>query len=197
MNYWFSSKHWRKALVSGFTVDWSPGQRSVAETRIADQQLDWFLRLRLCAIRFHELSGLNRVKFILQRAHKLKAAAKWLFRIFWRSPQRDPVIAISEPAATPDNGEDWIRSSLEKDVHYRRLSLGYVPYPYTGRMTLIRAKDHLHSTDDPTLGWRYVASDVDLHVVPGTHATCVTTFLDLVAGHLKSSLENSRIGIET
>ena len=49
--------------------------------------------------------------------------------------------------------------------------------------------EHRDATDDPTVGWGRVASEVDLHVVPGDHGTCVTEFLDIVAEHLKSSLD--------
>ncbi len=163
----------------------------------ADQQLDWFLRLRGFAIRFNELSGLKRVNFVLQRAHKLKAAGKWLGRIFWRIPRGGPAVAIPEPAPIPDSPEDWNRILQENNVHYHRLATGHVAYRYPGRITLIRANDHAHSTDDPTLGWRHVASDVDLHVVPGNHDTCLTKFLDLVAEHLKSSLDNFSVGSES
>jgi amino acid adenylation domain-containing protein len=164
----------------------------------AAERLDSFLRLRRLAIHIDELSGVARwAAFLWGKAHKLKAAPKWLARAFRRNSRRYPQVTTPQPARIPESAADWERILQEKEAHYRRLTMGYVAYPYRGRITLIRATEHPHATDDPTLGWRQVASEVDLHVVPGDHATCVTKFLDIVAEHLKSSLDKLSVGSES
>lgn len=46
----------------------------------------------------------------------------------------------------------------------------YVPQNYPNRITLFRAAEQSDSIgDDPTLGWSAVASDIQLHQVPGNH----------------------------
>lgn len=127
--------------------------------------------------------------FLWEKAHNLKAAPKWLARVFQRNSRRNPHATTPQPARIPESAADWERILQEKHVHYRRLTQGHVAYPYRGRITLIRATEHRDAQDDPALGWRHVASEVDLHVVPGDHATCVTKFLDIVAEHFKSSLD--------
>ena len=156
----------------------------------AAERQDWFLRLRRLAIHFDELSGLEqRAAFLWGKAHKLKAVPQWLARVFQRNSRRNPRMTTPQPARIPESAADWERILQEKHVHYRRLTESHVAYPYHGRITLIRATEHRDATDDPTVGWGRVASEVDLHVVPGDHGTCVTEFLDIVAEHLKSSLD--------
>ena len=145
----------------------------------ADQQLDWFVRLRNFAIGFKELSGLKRVMFVLEKANKLKRRRSGFRKSFGETPGATRLYELANQLRIPESAEDWNRSLQEKYVHYRRVSTGYVAYPYNGRITLIRAREHRHSTDDPTLGWRHVASDIDLHVIPGNHATCLTDFSTL------------------
>lgn len=162
------------------------------------QQLDWFARLRNFVIAFNELSGFKRVMFLLKRVNRLCAAAKWLPQIFWRNSRRNPVITIPQQAApTQGSPEEWNRSLQEKYVYYRRLMTRYVAYPYQGRISLICSRDRRHSTDDPTLGWRDVAPDIDLHVIPGNHYTCLTDHLRILAEHLKSCLDKLYVGSES
>jgi len=164
----------------------------------AAERLDWFLRLRRLAIHFDELSGVEqRAAFLWGKAQKLKAAPKWLARVFQGNSWRNPHVATPQPARIPESAADWERILQEKHVHYIRLTQGYVAYPYRGRITLIRATEHRDATDDPTLGWGQVASEVDLHVVPGDHSTCVTKFLDIVAEHLKSSVDKLSVESES
>ena len=164
----------------------------------AAERMDWFLRLRRLAIHFDELSGVEqRAAFLWGKAQKLKAAPKWLARVFQRNSRRNPHVTTPQPARIPESAADWERILQEKHVHYIRLTQGYVAYPYRGRITLIRATEHRDATDDPTLGWGQVASEVDLHVVPGDHSTCVTKFLDIVAEHLKSSVDKLSVESES
>jgi hypothetical protein len=76
-------------------------------------------------------------------------------------------------------------------AHYRRLVNGYVPRPYAGRLTIFRARDEKRATDDPSLGWRSLAQDVDPHVIPGDHIGCVDLAenLPILAEHLKVCLD--------
>ncbi len=46
----------------------------------------------------------------------------------------------------------------------------YVPQPYPNRITLFRAAEQSDAIEqDPTLGWSTLASDIQLHQVPGNH----------------------------
>jgi amino acid adenylation domain-containing protein len=157
----------------------------------ADQQLDCFLRLRDFVICFGELSGLKQVTFVLKKVRKLGQAAKLLARLLWRNCQPKGVFTIPQPAApTPDNPAGSNRRAPWNPTRSSRVVGGYVAYPYSGRVTVFSSNERQHKTDDPTLGWRHVASEVDLHVIPGDHQTCLTEHFDVSAKYLKSCLDN-------
>jgi amino acid adenylation domain-containing protein len=155
----------------------------------AGEQLDWFLHFQTFVACFNELSGFKRVTFVLEKINNLKALAKQLPRIPWRTFRRNRINASTQPVAwTLEKPENlWADSTIE---HYSRLVTGYVAYPYAGRITVIRSNDcRQHSTDDPTLGWRQVSSDIELHVVPGDHQTCVRDSIPILAARLRSCLD--------
>ena len=56
-----------------------------------------------------------------------------------------------------------------------RATRNYLPRRYPGRITLFRAAQELTGmSSDPTLGWnKWAAEGVDVHVVPGNHASMV------------------------
>jgi len=163
----------------------------------ADQQLDLFMRWRLFVTCFNELSGLKRVTFVLKKVSKLRAAAKWFAHIFRREYPRDLVAAIPEAVdLTPDNPEDWNRVLEAQTKHYNRAVAYHVPYPYSGCVTLFLSNERRYSTDEPTMGWRDVAAEVDLHVIPGTHQTCLGEHLEVLAQHLKPCLDKLHLGLE-
>ena len=162
----------------------------------AAERLDWFLRLRDLAIRFRESSGVERAAMLWEKAHKLIGAPKWLWRAIGLR-RRNSGVSTNLPGRITENAADWERVLQERHAHYYRLTMGHVAHLYRGRITLIRATEHQHTTDDPTLGWGHVASEVDLHVVPGDHGTCLTKFLDRVGEHMKSSLDKLSVGSES
>ena len=75
----------------------------------------------------------------------------------------------------------------------------YNPKPYPGRLTLIRADDHLSMLEiDKSLGWGTLAKGgVEVHIVPGDHYTMFSRpNVKLLAEKLNSCLRNAdRIGI--
>ena len=56
-----------------------------------------------------------------------------------------------------------------------RATRNYVLRRYPGRITLFKAHDELGNTSlDPSLGWsKWAAEGVEVHIVPGNHATMV------------------------
>jgi amino acid adenylation domain-containing protein len=65
---------------------------------------------------------------------------------------------------------------------YRHAVLRYIPGPYSGRVVLFRTNElHLRAPNDPTAGWRHVASNLEVCPIPGDHHTCVTQHLESLA----------------
>jgi thioesterase domain-containing protein/acyl carrier protein len=71
----------------------------------------------------------------------------------------------------------------------------YVLHHYSGRITLFKAtQDFAGTASDPTLGWsEWAAAGVDVHVVPGNHATMVyKPHVEVLAEELRACLYQAR-----
>jgi surfactin family lipopeptide synthetase C len=76
---------------------------------------------------------------------------------------------------------------------YARAMSSYVPQKYVGQVTLFWPQEWVTDTsDDPAVGWRDVATDVDLHIVPGGHLTCLIQHTEELAKHLQSCLNTAQ-----
>jgi thioesterase domain-containing protein len=77
--------------------------------------------------------------------------------------------------------------------NYSRALQGYVPRPYSGRVALLwPAKERWKRDRDPTFGWGRVASQLETHVVPGGHITCITEHMESLADRMKACLEEAQ-----
>jgi len=96
------------------------------------------------------------------------------------------------PAATP--------RALDRRTylvaHYKRGMDGYRPRRYRGRVTIIWARENREELAqrrvDPTLPWRRLASELALHVVPGSHMTMVTDHVQALAECLRGCLDHAQ-----
>jgi len=73
-----------------------------------------------------------------------------------------------------------------------RATQNYVLHRYPGRITLFTAGQELAGTSsDPTLGWsQWAAAGVEVHVVPGNHATMVyKPHVEVLAEKLRACLD--------
>ncbi len=79
--------------------------------------------------------------------------------------------------------QDWLGA-------YDWIASVYVPRPYPGKVTLFWA------SEEPALraGWSKMphAAEQEIHVVPGTHTTCRTDYLQDLAEHLRTCLEKAQ-----
>lgn len=80
-----------------------------------------------------------------------------------------------------------------------RATQKYVLRPYPGRITLFKASQELAGTSsDPTFGWsEWAGGGVDIHVVPGNHATMVyKPYVAVLAEQLRACLDQVRAAEE-
>lgn len=76
-----------------------------------------------------------------------------------------------------------------------RATQNYVLHHYPGRITLFKAGQELAGvSSDPTLGWsEWAAGGVDVHVVPGNHATMVyKPHVEVLAERLRACLDQAQ-----
>jgi thioesterase domain-containing protein/acyl carrier protein len=98
----------------------------------------------------------------------------------------------------PPHGSPHFETSLfrwldrqEKHRAYRHAVVGYIPEPYSGRVVLLRTNDlQSRAPDDPTVGWRRFASQLEVCPIPGDHYTCVTEHLESLAASLATYLRD-------
>jgi amino acid adenylation domain-containing protein len=60
----------------------------------------------------------------------------------------------------------------------------YVCQPYAGRIAVLQPEDDVRHLADPSRGWKDVAGEVDVHLIPGGHSTAISKHPDQVAAIL-------------
>jgi hypothetical protein len=109
----------------------------------------------------------------------------------------------------------WAEESLVSpaaDDHlmaaYYRAVASYVRRPYAGRVAIVWPTDvpvntlggsplQWSSASDPSLGWRKVAAEVEVHALPGDYTTSITTHVQALANRMKVSVKAARSGQRT
>jgi surfactin family lipopeptide synthetase A len=141
-----------------------------------DKEVDVFLRWRYRLVHAIELWNDGILAFL----------AYYLRRF---SGRRQSEAADSNGA--PEGMEGYIEDKMT--IGYIRATSQYVPAKgYQGRITLARSMEGPSArTGDPYMGWSRVCDDIQVLQVPGSHATCLTENLDVVAGHLRVCLDEA------
>ncbi|MBN1479447.1 amino acid adenylation domain-containing protein [candidate division KSB1 bacterium] len=99
--------------------------------------------------------------------------------------------------APPDFGIDETRRFLRVFYNNNAAAQHYAPSRYPGRLTLFIADEEDETLknkyrDDPTLGWRSLATDVDVQTVPGSHLNLLTRpYVETLAVKLKMCIEKA------
>jgi amino acid adenylation domain-containing protein len=156
------------------------------------RELDAFIRLRNVLYAYRALSGIERIKFVFERARKIaKALPNVVWKRFAPAVRRNPGMTgrLAEPIDVDGAGwEDLI-------PHYRRLWRGYVVRPYSGHITLLRTNDHKALENDTTLGWGRITADLEVYITPGDHNGCVMDpdNLAMLGQRLKACLDRRQV----
>lgn len=146
-------------------------------------ELECFFWLHEQSIALDELSGSQKFRFVLRKFRWLPRITQSLIRRLRKelSEQASPV----RPGGTDLRGA-WTTERIS--MHYAHLLRAYLPRFYPGRLVVFSAIER--RTDDPALGWRNLASAVDVHTVPGDHQSCLSVVenIRVFAERLKSCL---------
>ena len=146
----------------------------------SDQQMDWFKKLRDSFIRLREASKQRAYANVLYVGRKMLNIAKTAARGFVPKGRQGSTENYIAPVSTFDLKGSAYHSAIE----------GYVPSRYKGRVVLFRSETmQLRAPVDPTAGWGQVATDVEVHWIPGEHHTCLTEHVGTLAEHLATCLD--------
>jgi len=86
---------------------------------------------------------------------------------------------------------------------YRRAVASYVRRAYSGRVALFWPSEvpintlggsplQWESAKDPSLGWRTLAANIEIHQLPGDYTTSITRHVQILANRLKTSVKRVR-----
>lgn len=174
---------------------------SKPDRRNPEQRLERFLSFRDRVVRAEgirnyyrarltELSHMNRREKTVFFKEKSGALAANLLAALASVVRSAP--SQAQPPAASGTTQMLDERRRQIAAAYDRALLGYVERPYRGRVTVFWPDElPLNDPNDPTAGWRKVATEVDVHRVPGGHITCVTSNIHNLARTLKVSLDKT------
>jgi amino acid adenylation domain-containing protein len=146
-----------------------------------DQQRYWLMELHELLTQLDGMTPRQRAAFALSSPRRIL----WLVRS----------ASAGVPAVDP-GPEGAPGTPQERRAHLRRTYLGldaeYVPRRYEGPVTLLWPSEDPAGADEAARWWRRVAPRVDVRVVPGTHATCLTAHVGASAEVLRGCLREPR-----
>jgi amino acid adenylation domain-containing protein len=160
-----------------------------------DKQQELFLRAREFAIRLSEIR-----QYYSQRVKELSECSMAERMAFVGRKGRQGLQSLAalfsqekrQSAAASAIGQIEERHQASHDA-YTRAMLSYVPRKYSGRVTLFWPSEWaMENSSDPTAGWRDVAAEVDVHIVPGGHLTCLIQHTAELAGQLQMCLHRAQ-----
>jgi thioesterase domain-containing protein len=111
----------------------------------------------------------------------LRTARTDLLRLLGTPPE-----ALGIPGPAFDDPERRLR-----DVRFRGILMNYRPKPYPGRVVLLRTRSlQGNYPSDRTAGWGKLVAQIEVHELPGNHATCQTEHVGVVAEHIGRCLHD-------
>jgi thioesterase domain-containing protein len=111
-------------------------------------------------------------------------------RLFLKTAPKESAPGLADLIDMDEYPKDYVRFA---QAHWQAL-LSYRPAPYTGRVTLFRARKQPLMSLDPTLGWsRLAEGGVALNVIPGTHEKMLEEpNVQILATELKACLAEAQ-----
>jgi amino acid adenylation domain-containing protein len=148
------------------------------------RELGFFFWLYQQSIALDELSFSQKFPFVLRKFRRLPQITQSLVR-----RRRRELPEQASPVRTGGTNLQGAWTAERIHMHYSHLLRAYVPRFYPGRLVVFRALEG--PTDDPALGWRDLASVVDVHAVPGDHHSCLSVVenIRVFAEGLKTCLD--------
>jgi amino acid adenylation domain-containing protein len=148
------------------------------------RELACFFWLYQQSVASDELSCSQKFRFVLRKFRRLPQISQSLI------PRRRKELPDQTSPVRP--GEFPLRAAWTTErihMHYAHMLRAYLPRFYPGRLSVFRAAEG--RIDDPSLGWRNLASAVDVHAVPGDHHSCLSVAenIRVFAERLKSCFD--------
>ncbi len=158
---------WLKALIR--SAGWLLRLKADTQTRL-------FVRLRKFVMRASTAHREGIWKFLTLCARTAKTD---ILRLAGTPPEE---LGIPGPPLDDPDGP-------LADLQYRGILMNYRPKSFAGHVLLMRTHlAHVFYPTDRTSGWGKLAGQVEVHELPGDHATCQTEHIGVVAEHIARRL---------
>jgi amino acid adenylation domain-containing protein len=138
-----------------------------------------FLRWWNFIFELERRSASERIAFTLGKLPRV--AGRWMRRLHHREGD----------GQRTDSPADETTEATRRGVAYLRLEHEFMPRRYPGRIALFWPEDDEERPDEAAARWSKVADEVELHVLAGTHKTCVTKHVRALAGELQACLDRA------
>jgi thioesterase domain-containing protein len=179
-----------RGLVERFGTWWglTPHERLHLYTRVRRGVPELVELGGHCARRLRDLSKSDLDGWVTALRRKTRRSREMFARPFRRG-RRHAAPPDAAPASPETSGPTDLLS--EPLAHtYARVLAGHIPRRYAGAITLLRAGDT--SAGKPDGGWRAVARNVDVHVIPGDHETSRTEHVRALSERLSACLQKAQ-----
>jgi amino acid adenylation domain-containing protein len=172
-------------------LDTGPGRRGLRPAR-GDFRRRWAAILRNLPSWIREDALWASPGDLWKRTHRhlRNLARRWLGRLRGVTPVLNLEDAFTDADRIPTQNRELMATIW-------RAFRAYVPQPYPGRVTLLRARTRsLFSTSGPDLGWGWFArGGVDVRIIPGHHGNILgEPHVRILARELKKALVAARPG---
>jgi thioesterase domain-containing protein len=126
----------------------------------------------------------ERKDYVADKLKKVRLKYRRKFNNTYKKFVRSAFVKLKGEGSIPSN---YIQ--LEDQIW--KAGQNYVPKPYPGKMTLFRATTQpVGIVEDPTLGWRGLSAELEIHDVTGHHGSIVTEpFVRELAAKLEECMD--------
>lgn len=137
----------------------------------SERQLDVFVRWLGFIQAFSDLSGFQRIKFLLGK-------------LTYRS-------SVSVSGSTREHESNRLRDVEQESAHYRRMLTGYIPHEYHGCVAVLRCEWGRYAPDELIDAWRKLVPKAQMYSIPGDHLTCLSDHNEALSERLKAWLDEN------
>jgi thioesterase domain-containing protein len=136
----------------------------------------------------NQFDNAERIEYIAGKLGKVKLRCRRKFNNSYKKFVRSAFVKIRGEGSIPSN---YIQ--LEDQIW--RAGQNYVPKPYPGKMILFRATSQPPGiVKDPTLGWRGLSGELEIHDVAGHHGSIVSEpYVRELAAKLEECIQSAII----
>ena len=125
---------------------------------------------------------------LLRAVAETPSASARLRRLYWEARKIPAALRVDAAAAGPGRDTPAVMRARLRE-QYLRIDADYAPARYEGAVTVLWPGDDPIAPERAARLWSRRAAAVELHVLPGTHLTCLTVHAEFAARQIQRRLD--------